>query len=173
MKRLNKKGFTLVELLAVIVILALLMVVATSTIGGTLTNAKKNTLRTEAQKMLTAIYGEAKSSYMLSSNLSNMTTSTDSTLAMTGYTVYKYVDGKYTGYFSFSNANTTLVSMCFEYNKTTAAELAFTLSPGTAISINGSDTSATPQLDTYNSSISIQSNKSCAKNGTTGQFKLS
>ena len=41
MIKLNKKGFTLVELLAVIVILALLMVVATRTIGTSLTNSKK------------------------------------------------------------------------------------------------------------------------------------
>ena len=51
MKKLNKKGFTLVELLAVIVILALLMVVATSTIGNSLTKSKVSAMGTEAQKL--------------------------------------------------------------------------------------------------------------------------
>ena len=41
MKKLNNSGFTLVELLAVIVVLALLMVVAASSIGNSLNNAKR------------------------------------------------------------------------------------------------------------------------------------
>lgn len=40
MKRLNKKGFTLVELLAVIVVLAVIMVIATQAIGGVLAKNK-------------------------------------------------------------------------------------------------------------------------------------
>ena len=42
--KLNKKGFTLVELLAVIVVLALLMVVAASSIGSALDNSKQKAL---------------------------------------------------------------------------------------------------------------------------------
>jgi len=61
MKRLNKKGFTLVELLAVIVVLALLMVVAASSIGTALDNSKKKALLTEAQKLSTNITAEAQS----------------------------------------------------------------------------------------------------------------
>ena len=68
MKKLNKKGFTLVELLAVIVVLALLMVVATSSVGNALNNAKKNTLKTETQKIVTGIYQEGQSAYMLNSS---------------------------------------------------------------------------------------------------------
>jgi prepilin-type N-terminal cleavage/methylation domain-containing protein len=41
MKGLNKKGFTLVELLAVIVVLAIIMVIATQAIGNVI---KKNTV---------------------------------------------------------------------------------------------------------------------------------
>ncbi len=44
MKKLNKKGFTLVELLAVIVILALLIVVVANTALPALNNAKKSSL---------------------------------------------------------------------------------------------------------------------------------
>ena len=61
MKRLNKKGFTLVELLAVIVVLALLMVVAASSIGSALDNSKRSATLTEAKKLLTGIGNEAQS----------------------------------------------------------------------------------------------------------------
>ena len=56
MKRLNKKGFTLVELLAVIVILALLMVVAARLIGGSMDNSKKEAMRSEAAKVVAKTY---------------------------------------------------------------------------------------------------------------------
>lgn len=41
MKKLNKKGFTLVELLAVIVILAVIMVITIPTVLGSMGNAKQ------------------------------------------------------------------------------------------------------------------------------------
>ena len=56
MIKLNKKGFTLVELLAVIVILALLMVVATRTIGNIMNDSKDKAAQTEAQKILSKTY---------------------------------------------------------------------------------------------------------------------
>ena len=40
MKRLNKKGFTLVELLAVIVVLAVIMVIATQVIGNVMAKSR-------------------------------------------------------------------------------------------------------------------------------------
>lgn len=52
MKRLNKKGFTLVELLAVIVILALLIVVVATTALPAMNNAKKNALETYAKRVV-------------------------------------------------------------------------------------------------------------------------
>ena len=52
MKKLNKKGFTLVELLAVIVILALLIVVVATTALPAMNNAKKNTLDTYAKRVV-------------------------------------------------------------------------------------------------------------------------
>ena len=56
--KLNKKGFTLVELLAVIVVLALLMVVAGSSIGSALKNSKISATKTEAQKLLKSLFEE-------------------------------------------------------------------------------------------------------------------
>ena len=60
MKRLNKKGFTLVELLAVIVILALLIVVVANTALPAMNNAKKNTLETYSKRVVE----EAKTLFM-------------------------------------------------------------------------------------------------------------
>lgn len=74
MKRLNKKGFTLVELLAVIVVLALLMVVAANSVGTALDNSKKKTLQTEAQKVLTNFLAEAQSTYLVDSTATTPTT---------------------------------------------------------------------------------------------------
>ena len=51
MIKLNKKGFTLVELLAVIVVLALLMVVVANTALPALNNAKKKSLIVYTQRL--------------------------------------------------------------------------------------------------------------------------
>ena len=132
MKKLNKKGFTLVELLAVIVILALLMVVATSSIGGALTNAKKNTLKTEAQKMLTNFYQEAKSSYMLSNNFNNM--SATSHPAASSGKIFVYDDEKYHGYFLISSSN-ALTTYCI-WDESNSLSIYKT---GLSYSVNNSD----------------------------------
>ena len=50
--KINKKGFTLVELLAVIVILALLIVIVANTAIPAMNNAKKKSLQTYAQKVV-------------------------------------------------------------------------------------------------------------------------
>ncbi len=62
MKKLNNKGFTLVELLAVIVILALLIVVVANTALPALNNAKQSALKVYAQRMAE----KAKELYLIS-----------------------------------------------------------------------------------------------------------
>lgn len=57
----NKKGFTLVELLAVIVVLAIIMVIASSSIGGTLVKARKSALAIEGTELING----AKNAYQL------------------------------------------------------------------------------------------------------------
>ena len=52
--KLNKKGFTLVELLAVIVILAVVMLVAVTAVGPAITNSKKGTFFSSASAMVDA-----------------------------------------------------------------------------------------------------------------------
>ena len=51
----NKKGFTLVELLAVIVILALIMSIAIVSIGGILNSARKSTLKETAVSIINGV----------------------------------------------------------------------------------------------------------------------
>lgn len=53
MKRLNKKGFTLVELLSVIVILSVVVLIATNAVIPMMNDAKKQVLATEANKFMT------------------------------------------------------------------------------------------------------------------------
>ena len=52
MKKLNKKGFTLVELLAVIVVLAIIMIIAVPAVIQSMDTAKKNSLVIEARKAI-------------------------------------------------------------------------------------------------------------------------
>ena len=60
-KKAKKNGFTLVELLAVIVILAVLMTVAGMAIGNTITNSNKNAFRSSATQIIQSIRLELQS----------------------------------------------------------------------------------------------------------------
>ena len=57
--RLNKKGFTLVELLAVIVVLAIIMIIAIPAVVESMNNAKKGSFKIYAQRAL----GNAESTF--------------------------------------------------------------------------------------------------------------
>ncbi len=50
----NKKGFTLVELLAVIVVLAIIMIIAVPQVMTAMDNARANTFKIEVQKVIRA-----------------------------------------------------------------------------------------------------------------------
>lgn len=70
-KKLNKKGFTLVELLAVIVVLALILILAVPSVLNTMTNAQKTTFQMYGQKIINAGMQIYESERVLgSSNLS-------------------------------------------------------------------------------------------------------
>lgn len=75
MKKLNKKGFTLVELLAVIVVLAIIMVLTLPTIMNSLSSARQSTFLLYAGRMLDtaadkyqsdALLGSGKACYTIS-----------------------------------------------------------------------------------------------------------
>ncbi len=55
MKRLDKKGFTLVELLAVIVILALIMAIAIYSISGVLTSSRQSVYKETAAGIIRGV----------------------------------------------------------------------------------------------------------------------
>ena len=70
MKRINKKGFTLVELLAVIVILALLMIVAARAVGNSITTSRQKAIESEAKKLVSKVYEEIQL-YLLDGTTNN------------------------------------------------------------------------------------------------------
>ncbi|PIC96669.1 Tfp assembly type protein [Sporosarcina sp. P26b] len=53
-KKLNQKGLTLVELLAVIVILGIIAAIAVPAIGNIITNSKVNAMKADGQNILAA-----------------------------------------------------------------------------------------------------------------------
>ena len=65
MKKLNKKGFTLVELLAVIVVLAFVMVLAAPSVLSSMNSARQSSFMLYAEKMINA----AQSRYQSDSQL--------------------------------------------------------------------------------------------------------
>lgn len=67
MKKLNNKGFTLVELLAVIVVLAIIMIIAIPSVLKSMNNAKKGAFKIEAQKVLNTAQQIYESDEMLNS----------------------------------------------------------------------------------------------------------
>lgn len=66
----NKNGFTLVELLAVIVILAVIILIASSNVGGIMNDARKNALAIEGNRLIDA----AKNAYQMDILNGNVTT---------------------------------------------------------------------------------------------------
>ena len=59
---MNKKGFTLVELLAVIALVSILSIIAIPNVVSTINNSKKNTFLTDAKRMV------SKAEYLISLN---------------------------------------------------------------------------------------------------------
>ena len=99
--KLNKKGFTLVELLAVIVVLAVIMVIAIPTVIDSMNSAKKSSFAMYGQKMLNAAMSKVQG---------------DALNGVAAKTVYKFSElvassGQYKGYVSYtSSTNTYTVS---------------------------------------------------------------
>lgn len=120
MKELNKKGFTLVELLAVIVILALLMVVATRTIGGSLNKSKQAAIETEAQKLVSRTYEDIQSYALDPDTYAKFTYSTTTqinTVTNSGTVTFK--DGNYNAKMKFKveDSAVTITDLCIDDGK--------------------------------------------------------
>lgn len=94
----NKKGFTLVELLAVIVVLAIIMIIAIPQVMESMNAAKKNSFKIYAQKVLNT----ASAKYQ-----TELLTGTPSTCYKVS-TLMGNGKGKYVGYVNQSNGTLTL-----------------------------------------------------------------
>ena len=81
---MNKKGFTLVELLAVIAILAILVIIALPNVLKMYNNAKKNTFLTEAKTVYSEVSKKYISESMKGNKLSYISSEDNTKLDMTG-----------------------------------------------------------------------------------------
>lgn len=77
--RNNKKGFTLVELLAVIVILAVVMLIGITSIGPLMANSRKSALRSDGLDLMNA----AKTAYQAEALKTSPAFTATSTVCMT------------------------------------------------------------------------------------------
>ena len=94
---MNKKGFTLVELLAVIAILAILVIIALPNVIKLYNNAKKNSFITETKTIYSEVSKKYISESMKGNKLSYVSSEDDTKLEMTGrdlqYCVLLNTDG--------------------------------------------------------------------------------
>lgn len=61
----NKKGFTLVELLAVIVVLAIIMIIAVPSVLNSMTDARRNSFAVYGEKLINSAQAQAQSAAMV------------------------------------------------------------------------------------------------------------
>ena len=80
----NKKGFTLVELLAVIAILAILVIIALPNVINMYNRAQKQTFLTEVKAIYNAVPDKYFSETMKGNKLSYVSSKDDSKLNLTG-----------------------------------------------------------------------------------------
>ena len=94
---MNKKGFTLVELLAVIAILAILVIIALPNVLKMFNDAKKNSFLTEAKTLYSEVSKKYISENMKGNKLTYISSEDDTKLEMTGrdlqYCVLLNTDG--------------------------------------------------------------------------------
>lgn len=102
----NKKGFTLVELLAVIVVLAIIMIIAIPSVLTAMDNAKKNSFKIFAQRAIQRAMEERQSAEMVGGTLKSCYALTD--LKLEG-------GGKYTGSVKYIPASGTIPAKYVAY----------------------------------------------------------
>ncbi len=121
----NKKGFTLVELLAVIVVLAIIMVIAIPSVMDSMNKARKNSFKIYAQKVLNTASTQYQTD-MLTSGSATKTCYPISTLMKQGA-------GNYVGYVMVSGSNSDNV----EFTIVIADGNYYTAASGTGASTKG------------------------------------
>lgn len=82
----NKKGFTLVELLAVIVVLAIIMIIAVPSVLNSMTDARRNSFAVYGEKLINSAQAQAQSAAMVNGTIKHC------------YTIDDLVDGAHGAY---------------------------------------------------------------------------
>lgn len=105
----NKKGFTLVELLAVIVVLSLVMIIAIPAITKNTSSAKKAILKTKVNLIVdeSVIWGEDNLNYFLTSNKGPLKSCTGEDIITCEIT---FNDLAETGYIKYDNEEEKLIT---------------------------------------------------------------
>ncbi len=98
----NKKGFTLVELLAVIVVLAIIMIIAVPSVLNSMTDARRNSFAVYGEKLINAAQVQAQSAAMVNGTIKRCYKISElidgATGAYEGY-VQRVVDGEKESYY--------------------------------------------------------------------------
>ncbi len=82
----NKNGFTLVELLAVIVVLAIIMIIAVPSVLNSMTDARRNSFAIYGEKLINSAQSQAQSAAMVNGEIKHC------------YTIDDLVDGAHGAY---------------------------------------------------------------------------
>jgi len=120
MKNTNKKGFTIVELVIVIAVIAILAAVLIPTFSSVIHNANASSALQEVKQAYVEAYSDALAKN--SGNLSNLKVATDSNTKVTTFTCYTTVKGDYRFTFSAKGlmkieyVKETAVAGTYEYN---------------------------------------------------------
>lgn len=99
MKKMNKKGFTIVELVIVIAVIAILAAVMIPTFGGIIDKANKSAAEQEAKAIWKELYGVDLSDGVLDGKTVTVPTSQNYTVTYTAdandVVTFTYTDGDY------------------------------------------------------------------------------
>lgn len=103
MKKMNKKGFTIVELVIVIAVIGILAAVLIPTFSSVIDKANASKALQEARNKYTVAYADDLSDGTLDKKIGN-TDITDSNYTVSnGVATYSYNDGKYTATYDGTN----------------------------------------------------------------------
>ena len=128
----NKKGFTLVELLAVIVVLAIIMIIAIPNVTEAMNNSKKSSLVLEAKKAYSAAVQMVASDELLNGSINAKTCYTFSYLDIKG-------GGKYSGYVTVDTTAAGANTISSKVYKVTITDKDFNLTGISDTELNAAD----------------------------------
>ncbi len=142
--KLNKKGFTLVELLAVIVVLAIIIVIAAPQVLNAMNDAKKKSFQLEGQRVIDAAISTYTSNQLVGNPNKTCFTLADMHLTATGFTGYVVISSTTVeGRLDKNNYSLYLTDGVYEYSGATYTQVYGDTSAITTVSASGSTVSET------------------------------